>query len=486
MAFGDFIKSDDDTSGSFKTTYTGDLGSNPASGNILLFGACVRLGSIGVTTPPSGFTFLTGDNSGNDSWNLYYKISDGTEQTASIVWDTSRNGQAWYLEYEWDGSTPTVVSNENIDNVASPTNSQPSGAATPDTATNLAIALHGSGSANNSFNAQAVDGSWIEDIVFTNGGTPQVKFSRLVNAAVSSQEATHTDTDTGDDMYGAITIFSVPAAAAFHVFELPKIVHPDFQYPSRKPIGQVEIDWSNPITMGLQQYLLFTEGGGGIKDLVSGLFRGIDTGTWGSSKAGRHLDFADTRIQITDTSASAYTRLLLVSYDASPNQDNLMTNSASGAYLWSSSGGSTRLGHNSSFNMLTGNQVPLNKPIAVGATYESAFSRAKLFEDGKVVASTLSAPTISSGRTDLGSYNAGFYFNGKMYMALTYTRELSEGEMNELSLNPYSILRPAVPLQYFTPAEEAAIIGRIMGSIAGHGGLVGHGGLAGKRGGLAG
>lgn len=211
MAFGDFIKTGRHNSGGDITTYTPDLGSNPASGNLLIFMAGNHL-SYTVATPPSGFTLLTSSTAGAAAWYWYYKVSVGTEQTASLVWDTAVSGIADLTEYEWDGSTPTVDTDEDVTNINSLTNTQDSGSITPTSATNICIALHGSQATNRSFDGQAVDGSWIEDITFPDtGGRGVCKISRLVNAALSSQTAQHTDTDTGDRMYGAIAVFDVAA-----------------------------------------------------------------------------------------------------------------------------------------------------------------------------------------------------------------------------------------------------------------------------------
>jgi len=216
MAFGDFIKSGEHSSNSWIYSYTPDMGSNPTSGNLLILGASCSITGNTLSTPPSGFTELHLSNAGSAaSWTWYYKISDGTEQSVNIVWNLSRGGRAVLLEYEWDGSVPTVTKNEDVTNISTIVNSQATGAATPSSTTNILIAMH----ANDAFESssetgQAVDGSWIEDTTFGTTNTPGVKFSRLVNAAASAHEATHSDTDIGDEMYGAIAAFAVVSAAS--------------------------------------------------------------------------------------------------------------------------------------------------------------------------------------------------------------------------------------------------------------------------------
>ena len=205
MAFGDLIKNDTVTV-ALASTATPDLGSNPASGNLLIATFGSDRTNRTVSSAPSGFTLLH-DTLGGGRWTWYYKISDGTEQTASLSWSGNVSGVGEYLEYEWDGTTPTVTKNDDQTNINGSVTTQASGAATPTTSTNILIAVHGTDKSQNSNNAQAVDGSWSEDALFYAVVGGHLKVSSLVNAATSSQEATHTSSGVGDEMYGAIAVF---------------------------------------------------------------------------------------------------------------------------------------------------------------------------------------------------------------------------------------------------------------------------------------
>ena len=44
------------------------------------------------------------------------------------------------------------------------------------------------------------------------------------------------------------------------ILQLPKKFHTDFKVPNKKPIGDVEIDWSHPLTNGLKVCLVFQHG----------------------------------------------------------------------------------------------------------------------------------------------------------------------------------------------------------------------------------
>lgn len=213
MAFGAIVKSAKDSA--FGSTLTPDLGSNPTTGNLLIATFSSNSAAV-VATPPSGFTQLH-SVVGSGTWVWYYKVSVGTEQTASQVWTGSEGCQAVYAEYEWDGSTPTVTKNDDQTNITSSVNTQASGAATPTTSNNICIAGHGAQQASAQEASQAIDGSWVEDIAFGTSGRGEMKISSLVNVT-GSQEATHTDSDTGLAMYGAIAIFDVPSGGGIVVF----------------------------------------------------------------------------------------------------------------------------------------------------------------------------------------------------------------------------------------------------------------------------
>jgi hypothetical protein len=212
MAFGDLIKSNkvNDVS---TDTFTPDLGSNPASGNLLIAGFAAGASGSSIDTPPSGFTLLHSELSGSGAWVWYYKISVGNEQTVELIWDSAKSGGALYVEYEWDGSTPTPVTNFDDTFIGTNTQTIPSGAATPSSSNNILIAAHFSDSGESHFPSQAIDGAWIEDFLFFDGAENQadVKFSRLVDVT-GSNEATHTNTGGDDQAFGAIAIFDAATA----------------------------------------------------------------------------------------------------------------------------------------------------------------------------------------------------------------------------------------------------------------------------------
>jgi len=68
---------------------------------------------------------------------------------------------------------------------------------------------------------------------------------------------------------------------------------------------------------------------------------------------------------------------------------------------------------------------------------------------------------------------------------LVWNRVLSDNELERIEADPRQVLMSRAAFQFASPVE-AAVGGRVMGSLAAAGGLAGKGGLAGSGGGLAG
>ena len=238
----------------------------------------------------------------------------------------------------------------------------------------------------------------------------------------------------------------VPSATGGYFIPDPRFEMPALFESGRKPNSDaVTIDWSHPLTKGLGQYYLFNENGSNIRDLVDGSVFDIDTGVRGVDATGKYLRFSSTSIPIKPiTQTTAFTKLVVMLLDSTANQFNFMSDNSNGSYLWSTPSGGAQIGHNTSFGMLSGDAIPVGAVTSIGETYNSVGTWAKLWQEGEITDSTVSAVAIAStAAQDLGSYGAGFYHDGPMYLALTYNRALSDAEMRSISLNPYQILIPA-------------------------------------------
>lgn len=238
-----------------------NLGSNPTAGNLLLLAISSQTGSDQLTVEPGdGFVLLTMVNpSSAAEWRWYWKISDGTEASAQVTWlSTLFEHAQLYAEYEWDDlGPPTISTNENETEINGFVNSLGTGAVTPDTSNNIVIAFHGSNEGQRHFTGQAIDGSWTEDIGFADNDDAGIKFSSLVNVT-GSQEATHSDSDSGGAMYGAIAAFSVsPFADVGQVVEtdLARTVTVTAGDQSISVTQVIETDTAQAITLIFDQFI---------------------------------------------------------------------------------------------------------------------------------------------------------------------------------------------------------------------------------------
>lgn len=113
----------------------------------------------------------------------------------------------------------------------------------------------------------------------------------------------------------------------------------------------------------------------------------------------------------------------------------------------------------------------------------------KLYIDGVKDSETLGDTNNPNSQTDmifrLGVLGSNLInLTGSLIDVLVWDRALSEVEAVEASNDIFSFVRMRVPMPFFVPAAAAGG-GRIMSSLARHGGLAGIGGIAGPGGGLA-
>ncbi len=216
MAFGDRIKRTKVESG--VSPHVPDLGSNPASGNLLILTMGCRESSGSIFTDPTGFTRIEAyeDNSptaeGAGCW--WYKISDGTEQTVSVVLPDLQTNITNYVEFEWDGSTPTVTSNEDLTEINNPSSTScVTGAVTPGQSTNICLVVVGNEDRDTDAGG-AWDGSWseFETTYDTSNNRGEVTSMGKVVSVSGSQSGQYTHTDSGGSQWGSIACFDVGAA----------------------------------------------------------------------------------------------------------------------------------------------------------------------------------------------------------------------------------------------------------------------------------
>ena len=253
------------------------------------------------------------------------------------------------------------------------------------------------------------------------------------------------------------------------IYQLPKLYHPDFALPGVKPKGPIEIDWDNSITRGMVACVPLQ---GVPIDLVTGKMWTVAGATWNGDHSLEFTNATSDQLTCPDSfdfyGAGGFGVALVYTH----------IDTASGAFLTMFS--LDQSAHNTTaFAQFRDNTDTLELFIAgtsksaTGAMAGDGLTQTHVFAGGQgvgtknyiyyqdgtelinttgSVATTNTAMTPAFGSVDnLGSRA----LNGQLRFGCIWIRELSPGEAVSLSLNPYQILRPQIPLTYFVPAAAA-------------------------------
>lgn len=242
----------------------------------------------------------------------------------------------------------------------------------------------------------------------------------------------------------------------------PKELHPDFQDPSRKPVGAVTVDWSNPLSRGLYDAWLLQANKP--KSLVRGQPYSVIGGASVEYKPGSiSPNSTDDFIDLATLPVTEWTDGLsfLVVFDnaSSPLNNNRYFSVAKNAtddirILHSTTGPSYNIdwddGTFTRQNVVT---TDTRQPEVILITHTGSLE--KVFYKGELAASNADTLNLSgfSGAARLGTSPSATGAGAKAdYIAVyAFKRALTDGEGKSLSGNPYQILKPATPLVYFTP-----------------------------------
>lgn len=252
-------------------------------------------------------------------------------------------------------------------------------------------------------------------------------------------------------------------------FELPKRSHPDFAIPGKKPLGGVEIDWSNPLSKKLEYCFLGTQGA---RNLVNGV---PDVLTGNTVLRRDHLYFdgnvsstVEIQTPFDKIGDSVFSTFIIADNDSTAANPILIARGDTSANEWM-----LRLTHvNTSVSRLsfyanTGqtNNAPADLLDRVGGSY--GFSYGDSTEKNVVYHKGDKLTTDSSGTLvdvsgvskplTLGGADAhtGRVLKGSIYYVLGFSRYLTDREHKSLQQDPYQILKPATPMHYFTPTAGA-------------------------------
>lgn len=195
------------------TSPSATFASATVSGNLLI-GLMAMQASRVISASPSGWSPRQTHqfaNGGVVTAGLADKISDGTE--TSVTW-TATSGTGWSVAIEEHDDVVSSYDTSAVDasNVGTVVTSQPSGSATNSAANALVIAAFVSQNGNNTDGGRAFTNSFTETTMAGGGGgtaRPMALLARKVVSASASQSCTFSTTDTGDEMWGALSIYSL-------------------------------------------------------------------------------------------------------------------------------------------------------------------------------------------------------------------------------------------------------------------------------------
>ena len=244
------------------------------------------------------------------------------------------------------------------------------------------------------------------------------------------------------------------------VFTLPKSAHPDFALPNVKPKGPVEIDWNESLTKGLVAGTM-ADPGRNVVDKSSIVHSNTEILPNGNIRftANDYLEFTP---DLTGASGlTVYGRFKIgaghTNYGAFFAVDGAHS---SGFYLgtneytsnWQLQGFISSDGFNVS---TTG--VETGEWVNIGMTFTASGDKI-IYVNGLAIGSEATAQTSLASHTKLriGATTDPLSFAGDCEYGLFWDRALSPAEVADLDDHPYQILKPAIPLTYFMPAEEAA------------------------------
>jgi len=242
---------------------------------------------------------------------------------------------------------------------------------------------------------------------------------------------------------------------------LPKSYSADFQNPRVKPVGDVEIDWDNPITRGLKFWPVFV--GNKAIDLVSGQ-TGVNAGTitGGVSKEGKTLISGGTsQVAFSDVyhgiGTGAFTQLVRFNWDGNPanfqTPISLPTVNEVGMYTPQEAGGAFSSDADASGTIAySPDKVIQDQFDTFSICKGDGSSIQDGFVNGILQSGGLARNYTEGGTSGITLFNGqgSEYGHGGLLFAAVWNRRLTDSEQLEMARTPYQILKPKVEPVYWT------------------------------------
>lgn len=268
---------------------------------------------------------------------------------------------------------------------------------------------------------------------------------------------------------------------------LPRQFNPHFKTPRKKPVGPVEIDWSNPLSRGLMLFSVPITSGLGVYDAVKN--RVYTDSTFNISQtsfetefdhlgqyilmkgtgSAHHLELTEAQDNLNEGYRTVLTGAIYTNAakDHTVLHHGTLVGSNEHILIWAdTSGGVLRPGINSGASHFgTSGSIPVNEFVVWGTGYivTSGAAAAQHWVNGEKSGSL--GPDIGDTRfaavqaLNFGNQSgSGRMHEGSLYFYAMWDRELSEAEHLSFSKDPYQLLKPITPSVYFVSAGGPATI----------------------------
>ena len=239
--------------------------------------------------------------------------------------------------------------------------------------------------------------------------------------------------------------------------QLPKRYHPDFRLPNKKPVGDVEIDWSNPLSRGAS-LVSNTVNGIDLKGAPSSKPNGLSSsGGVSNFASNQYVRYEDSPSLRSATGVGQAFSLALIDFSFTTTSNLVVCEKGTNASILVQTKSSKIVFRGGGIldtpdTTDTFNDGKLHNFVGthngnVGAGAINLYvdnTRQGTKETTEATAAQNTAPFSVGSR--LGSLG----FGGRLSYVVVWNRELSVSEALEITRNPYQILKPKQAPSYFT------------------------------------
>lgn len=246
-------------------------------------------------------------------------------------------------------------------------------------------------------------------------------------------------------------------AASRRLYLLPKRYHPDFATPSKKPVGQVEIDdqWQGRVLHAVMPAM-----GNALFNVVDKKIHNLTGVTSQVGRQGVELDTTGTpspvKLDITNINKSRGCHVLSIVPDSTGTWN----------YLFDSTGDRQLLSFRDNGNIIyyadgvqrTYKLATLGFNVGDYINIVVEWPSSNIYINGELFASGTSSAISNIGDefTLFARYTDADHFDGKRVFFATINGEC---DARSLSRDPYQVLKPVTPISYFTPSGATPPVG---------------------------